>query len=100
MTFSFLGEQLSTQRPRVRLGEQGDKLRGIHGQLPEAHLQLSELVLDHAERVFELGPYLCLGVLDFAPRLVRGTALTQLFVGVMLGRNLPDNFTPCRLGGA
>ena len=55
---------MSARHPQVRQGEQRHQLRSVFDQATEARLHITELTLDHPERVLDLGPYLRLGLLD------------------------------------
>jgi hypothetical protein len=48
--------QTPPRHPQVRQREQRDDLRRVLGQAPVAHLGEAELLLDHTERVLDLGP--------------------------------------------
>lgn len=47
--------------------------------------------------MFDLGPYLRLGLLDLALGFVQCAALAQFLVGTAAGRDLPDDLAPCML---
>ena len=49
-------QQFSAHHPQVGQGKQGVQLRGVLGQPPGAHLEMSELTLDDPKRVLYLGP--------------------------------------------
>lgn len=72
---SCVGQQMSAGHPQIRQGKQRYHLRRILGQSSEAHLRIAKLLFDYAERVFDLGTDLGLGLLDLAQCFVQGTAL-------------------------
>ena len=67
-------------------------------QTTEARLHITELALDHPERVLDLRPYLRLGFFDLALGFVQIAALAQFLVGAASGGNLPDDLATFMLG--
>jgi len=49
-------QQLSPRHPQIAQRKQHRQPRGVLGQAPVAHLGVAELLLDHTERVLNLGP--------------------------------------------
>ena len=64
----------------------------------KACLHITELALDHPERVLDLHPYLRLGFFDLAPGFVQDAALAQFLVGATPGGNFPDDLATFMLG--
>ncbi len=89
---------MSARHPQVRQREQCHQLCSVLGQATEARIHVTELALEHPERVLDLGPYLNLGFLDLASGFVQRAALAQLFVGAAPGCHLPNHFAACMLG--
>lgn len=69
---------MSTCHPQVRQSEQRHHLYGVFDQAPKTHFFIAKLVLDHPERVLDLGSNLSLGLLDLTYRFVQGTAFSML----------------------
>lgn len=81
---------MSARHPQVRQREQRHQLRRVLRQTTEAHLHITELALDHPERMLDLGSYLSLGLLNLALGFVQSTALIKLLVSTTAGGDLPD----------
>jgi hypothetical protein len=62
----------------------------VLGQAAEAHLGVTELELDHPERMFDFGASLGLSLLDLALGFVQRTVPAQLLVSAAPRRDLPD----------
>jgi len=77
---------MPARHPQVRQGKQCHQLRRVLRQATEACLHITELALDHPERVLDLGAHLGLGLLDLALGFVQRAALTQLLVRTAAGR--------------
>lgn len=84
---------MSARHPQIRQGKQCHQLCRVLRQATEACLHITELALDHTERVLDLGAYLRFDLLDFALGFVQCAALTQLLVCTAAGSDLPDNLT-------
>ena len=69
---------MPARHPQVRQGKQCHQLRRVLRQATEACLHITELALDHPERVLDLGAHLGLGLLDLALGFVQRAALIQL----------------------
>jgi len=82
---------MSARHPQVRQSEQRHQLRRVLRQTTEAHLHITELALDHPERMLDLGSYLSLGLLNLALGFVQSTALIKLLVSTTAGGDLPDD---------
>ena len=83
---------MSTRHPQVRQCEQCYQLRGVLGQAAEAYLHVTELALDHPERVLDLGPHLRLGLFDLALGFLERAVLAEFSVSAATRRDLPDHF--------
>src|SRR3546814_15483455 len=82
---------MSAHHPQVRQREQRHQLRRVLRQTTEANLHITELALDHPERMLDLGSYLSLGVVNRARGFVQSTALIRLLVSTTAGGDLPDD---------
>ena len=82
---------MSASHPQIRQRKQRQQLCRVLGQATEARLHITELALDHPERVFDLRPYLRLGFFDLALGFVQNTALAQFLVAAAPGGYLPDD---------
>jgi len=82
---------MSACHPQIRQREQCHQLRGVLRQTPEARLHITELALDHPERVLDLGANLRLGLLDLALGFVQHAAFIEFLVGAAAGSDLPDH---------
>lgn len=85
------------RHPQVRQREQCHQLRRVLPQAAEARLHITELALDHPERVFELRAQLRLGLFDLAIGFVQGATLIQLLVSTTVCRDLSDYLSPTML---
>lgn len=68
------------------------------GQASETSFQITELTLDHPERVFNFRPDLRFGFFDLSLGIVKGAALAPLLVGAAPCRDVPDDLATIMLG--
>lgn len=70
-------QQFATRHPKIGQGEQGGELSGVFLQPTVAHLDEAELLLDHPERVLNLGPDARLDAFNFVNHDVDGIGQVQ-----------------------
>lgn len=70
-------QKRAPNHPQVGQRKQCVQLRRVLGQSPVAHLHMSELALDHPERVFDLGSDARLGFLQRFHDRAHGRVLVQ-----------------------
>ena len=89
-------QQFSAHHPQVGLGKQGVQLRGVLGQPPVAHLEMSELTLDDPKRVLYLGPDARLDGFQLIDELLAGPCLVQRFALAWPHGHVPEHILGLR----
>jgi hypothetical protein len=86
--------QFSAHQPQIGQREQRVQLRGVLGQSSVADLGMSELALDHPERVFDLGADAGLDLLDLLGDRLAGVAHVQYLAFARAHRHVPVHAGP------